>query len=279
MLDADGVRVAQIVANLLNNAAKYTPPGGQIWLGARREAEEIVISVRDTGIGIATDKLPRVFDMFAQVQSPDRPTAGGLGIGLTLVKRLAEMHGGSVAVQSEGAGKGSEFTVRLPLPRLVEQPAASHPKAKERAAPLAGRRILVVDDNRDAADSMGMFLKFLGAKMHVAYDGASALAAMAMFGPDVVLLDIGMPGMDGYEVARRIRRQPEHQGVLLLAMTGWGQEEDRRRTAEAGFDHHLVKPVDPLALQTLLVTGSAGGNARPGGVPRSSVFSPGGDRK
>lgn len=252
-VDADAVRVAQIIANLLNNAAKYTDSGGQIWLSARQEAGDALISVRDTGVGIAADKLPLVFEMFAQIHSSGRYTGGGLGIGLALVKRLAEMHGGRVEARSDGLGKGSEFTIRLPLVPAARQLSSAEQRKPERLAPLAGRKIVVVDDNRDAADSLGMFLRFLGATVQVTYDGMSALEVIrSSFRPTIVLLDIGMPVIDGYEVARRIRQLPEGQNVLLVAMTGWGQDEDRRRTAEAGFDHHLVKPVDPVALQSLL---------------------------
>jgi PAS domain S-box-containing protein len=252
MLDADAVRVAQIVANLLNNAAKYTDTGGQIWLTAQQEQGQVAISVRDTGIGISPEKLPHVFDMFAQIHPAGRRASGGLGIGLTLVKRLAELHGGRVEAKSAGPDEGSEFTVRLPLAKAALKLPPVEPRKAARPAPLDGRKILVVDDNRDAADSLGMFLKFLGAMIEVAYDGTTALDILSVFRPTIVLLDIGMPLLDGYEVARRIRKLPEGQHILVVAMTGWGQEEDRRRTTDAGFDHHLVKPVDPVQLQNLL---------------------------
>jgi CheY-like chemotaxis protein len=238
---------------LLNNAAKYTDLGGQIWLTAQPEDGEVVISVRDTGIGIPSEKLNHVFDMFAQIQPAGRRTAGGLGIGLTLVKRLTEMHGGRVEVASDGPGQGSEFTIRLPLEKsLPEPPAAPEPRLPDPRTALAQRRILVVDDNRDAADSLGLFLKFMGAAVCVAYDGAGALDSLPTFRPEIVLLDVGMPVLNGFEVARRMRQLPEGQNILLVAVTGWGQEEDRRRTADAGFDQHLVKPVDPVILQNLL---------------------------
>jgi PAS domain S-box-containing protein len=252
-LNADSVRLSQIIANLLNNSAKYTDPGGQIWLTAQPEGEEVVISIRDTGIGIPRDKLNHVFDMFAQLQPAGRRTTGGLGIGLTLVKRLAEMHGGQVEASSDGAGKGSEFKIRLPLEKSrPEAPPAAEPRLPNARTALAERRILVVDDNRDAADSLGLFLKFMGAAVDVAYDGATALELLPAFRPEIVLLDVGMPVLDGFEVARRMRQLPEGQNILLVAITGWGQEEDRRRTADAGFDQHLVKPVDPVMLQNLL---------------------------
>jgi PAS domain S-box-containing protein len=252
-LNADSVRLSQIIANLLNNSAKYTDPGGQIWLAAQPENDEVVISIRDTGIGIPRDKLNHVFDMFAQIQPAGRRTTGGLGIGLTLVKRLTEMHGGRVEVSSNGPGQGSEFTIRLPLEKsLPEPPPAAEPRLPDPRTALAGRRILVVDDNQDAADSLGLFLKFMGAAVHVAYDGTSALESLPTFRPEIVLLDVGMPVLDGFEVARRMRQLPEGQNILLIAVTGWGQEDDRRRTADAGFDQHLVKPVDPVMLQNLL---------------------------
>jgi PAS domain S-box-containing protein len=254
-LNADSVRLSQIIANLLNNAAKYTDPGGQIWLTAQPEGDDVAISIRDTGIGIPSEKLSHVFEMFAQIQPAGRRTAGGLGIGLTLVKRLTEMHGGHVEVASDGPGQGSEFTIRLPLEKsLSEPPAAAEPRLPDPRTALAERRILVVDDNRDAADSLGLFLKFMGAAVHVAYDGAGALEALPTFRPEIVLLDVGMPVLNGFEVARRMRQLPQGQNVLLVAVTGWGQEEDRRRTADAGFDQHLVKPVDPIMLQNLLAT-------------------------
>ncbi len=252
-LNADPVRLTQIIANLLNNAAKYTPEGGQIHVRARREGDRVSISVRDNGSGIAPESLPRVFEMFTQLDRSSSRVPGGLGIGLTLVKSLVELHGGTVQAFSEGPGKGSEFIVHLPL-------AARTPTTDETALEdgpsqhLPPRRILVVDDNRDAAESLGMLLRLLGAEVQIAYNGPEALAALDGFRPDVVLLDIGMPGMDGYEVARQIRERPELHGVMLIALTGWGQEEARRRSRMAGFDYHLIKPADVSALETLLMT-------------------------
>jgi PAS domain S-box-containing protein len=251
-LEGDPVRLAQVFANLLNNSAKYTRPGGQILLSVRQDSNEAVISVRDTGVGISAVMLPRVFDMFMQVDRHADRAQGGLGIGLTLVKSLVELHGGSITAHSEGPGRGSEFVVRLPLAaveRRVQDPVKSSPPAV-----LGPRRVLVVDDNCDAAQSLGMLLKVLGADVRVVYNGPDALEALASYKPDLVLLDIGMPGMDGHEVARRIRQRPEFQDVTLIALTGWGQEEDRRRSQTAGFDYHLIKPADMSALQTLLVT-------------------------
>ncbi len=251
-LEADPVRLSQVIANLLNNAAKYTDEGGQIWLTVRREGDEgVMISVRDTGTGIPTDMLPRVFDLFTQVDHSTARAQGGLGIGLTLVKRLVEMHGGSVQAISEGLSKGSEFVIRLPL--AASQCSSYIAKSKSRSLGiLQPRRVLVVDDNHDAAESMGMLVKMLGADTHVVYNGRDALEALRTYQPAVVLLDIGMPGMDGYEVARRIREQPDYQDVKLIALTGWGQEEDRHRAHAEGFDYHLTKPADTSVLESML---------------------------
>jgi signal transduction histidine kinase/CheY-like chemotaxis protein len=253
IVHGDPVRLGQVFSNLLNNAAKYTNAGGQIWFTARKQGDEAVISVRDTGIGIAADVLPNVFDMFMQVDRATNRAQGGLGIGLTLVRSLVELHDGSVSVQSEGPGTGSEFVVRLPVVAEKQRSARVEPSSSAYGA-IPSRRILVVDDNVDSAKTLGMLLKYLGADVHVVNDGVAALAAVEKYRPDVVLLDIGMPGMDGYEVARRIRELEGVGGVTLIALTGWGQEDDRRRTREAGFDHHLVKPADIVALQTLLGT-------------------------
>lgn len=251
VLDADPVRLAQVLTNLLNNAAKYTGKGGQIWLNAWRERSSVVVTVRDNGEGIPADMLPRVFDLFTQVDRTSTRAQGGLGIGLTLVRSLVHLHGGSVEVRSEGPGLGTEFVVRLPL--AMEGPAPRTPnRCGDQPTSLAPRRILVVDDNHDAATSLGMALKFLGADVHTANDGQAALDAIQTYRPSAVLLDIGMPGMDGLEVARRARQRPEGHDLTLIAMTGWGQEEDRRRSKEAGFDHHLVKPVEFGTLQALL---------------------------
>ena len=249
-VDGDPVRLIQVVSNLLTNAAKYTDAGGRIWLTVCRDGSDAAISVRDTGIGIPANMLPRVFELFAQVDRPADLARGGLGIGLTLVKTLAELHGGSVHVHSGGDGRGSEFVVRLPL---AAAQAPIQPDTKDPGPPAlrASPRVLVVDDNRDAADSLGMLLGVLGAEFHIVYDGPSALAAFATYKPDVVLLDIGMPGMDGHEVARLIRQQPQAHNVALVALTGWGQEEDRSRSEAAGFDRHLIKPADIGALQAL----------------------------
>ena len=252
-LDADPVRLAQVVGNLLTNAAKYTEPGGRIWLTAERDGHEAVLRIRDTGIGIAPDILPRIFELFVQVDHAATRSQGGLGIGLTLVKNLCEMHNGSVEARSAGLGQGSEFVVRLPLSfqSLRENPGPESAVAP--SPPLSsGHRLLVVDDNRDAADSLAMLLRLQGHEVRVAHSGPAALEMTKGYAPDVAFLDIGMPGMDGYEVARRLRQQPGLEKVVLAALTGWGQQEDRRRTAEAGFDHHLVKPPEPKAVEGVL---------------------------
>ncbi len=252
-LDADPVRLAQVVGNLLTNAAKYTEPNGRIRLTAQRSNREAVLRVRDTGIGIAPDMLLKVFDLFVQVDHAATRSQGGLGIGLTLVKNLVEMHHGTVHVRSDGLGKGSEFEVRLPLSTQGhDEPTGQELPEHRRIEQPPGHRLLVVDDNRDAADSLVMLLLILGNEVRVAYDGPTALEMVKVYQPEMVFLDIGMPGMDGYEVARRLRRQPGLKNVVLAALTGWGQQQDRRRTAEAGFDHHLVKPLEPKDLERLL---------------------------
>ena len=248
VLECDPVRLTQVVANLLNNAARYSEPGGQIRLAVRRERGEVVISVRDTGIGIPPDLLPRVFEPFMQVDRTHH-AQGGLGIGLALVKSLVELHGGTVAAHSDGPGTGSEFVLRLPA-GPARMPSVD-PTCGGLSA-LASPRVLVVDDNEDAAESLGVLLQLLGAVVEVAFDGPAAIEAVVSHRPAAVLVDIGMPGMDGHEVARRIRELPGSDGITLIALTGFGQEEDRHRSRSAGFDHHLVKPADVVALQALL---------------------------
>jgi PAS domain S-box-containing protein len=249
-VDADRARLAQVLSNLLNNAARYTRAGGHIWLSAGRSGENAVIRVRDNGIGIRPAMLSQIFEMFTQGGSEGPYSQGGLGIGLTLVRRLVELHGGHVEAYSEGIGCGSEFVVTLPLAQV--DACLARPAVESRAAHDAqSRRILVVDDNGDAADSLCMLLKSRGHDVHVAYDGLEAVGAAVTFDPDVVLLDIGLPKLSGYEAARRIR-EARGDGILLVAITGWGQEEDRRRSRDAGFDHHLTKPVDPAAISRLI---------------------------
>ena len=248
----DAVRLTQIIVNLLTNAAKYTNSGGRIHVSVERHEASAVVSVRDNGIGIAPANVATVFDMFMQVDRSNRRAQGGLGIGLTLVRTLVELHGGQVEAHSEGLGQGSTFVVRLPIVNeAVAEPGAS---VTPRAFPV--RRIMVVDDNRDAADTLGRLLGAFGVVVALAYDGPSALERLDVFAPDVVLLDIGMPGMDGYEVARAIRRRRGAQ-PLVIALSGWGQEQDLRDASGAGFDHHLVKPPDIGKLAALLDTAAA----------------------
>jgi PAS domain S-box-containing protein len=253
LMDADPARLAQAFSNLLNNAAKYSEPGGHIWLSAERDGSEVTIRVRDAGIGISADKLPHIFEVFMQADTSWRRVQGGMGIGLSLVKEFIELHGGRVEAHSDGAGKGSEFIVRLsaqdavgPVATGVELPTAP---AKSREVQ---RRILVVDDNRDAAESLATMLRLMGHEVRTACDGETGVAIAAEFRPEVILMDLGMPRMDGFEAARRIRSEPWGSGPLLVALTGWGADDDRKRTQEAGFDRHLVKPVAPDALTELM---------------------------
>ncbi|HTN83934.1 MAG TPA: GAF domain-containing protein [Sorangium sp.] len=257
LLDADPTRLAQVFANLLNNAAKYTPRGGVIRLAGQRDGAAVVVRVMDNGVGIPADMLPKVFDMFTQVvRSIDR-AQGGLGIGLTLVRRLVELHGGTVHAESEGPGQGSTFTVRLPL-AAVALAAAEGPASRPRSSGPATRdataalRVLVVDDNVDGAESLALLLRMSGHRTRAVHTGPEALTAARELGADVVFLDIGLPGMDGYEVARRLRADPGFAGLVLVALTGWGTEDDRRRAREAGFDHHLTKPVDAADVRRLV---------------------------
>ncbi|MFO0847565.1 MAG: response regulator [Gemmataceae bacterium] len=253
-LHADPMRVSQVVANLLTNAAKYTPDGGRITVTADREGGRAVVRVADTGIGIPADMLPRVFDLFTQVGKHLDRAQGGLGIGLALVKRLVEMHGGEVTAESAGAGHGSTFTVRLLLadPGQAEGGGGGQEGSAAGAAPRPrGRRVLVVDDNTDAAESLAMLLGLSGHETAVAYDGPTAVAMARTYHPDVVFLDIGLPGMSGYEVARSLRADGCGPGTVLVALTGWGSDDDRRQSRAAGFDYHLTKPVDGTQLDAL----------------------------
>jgi signal transduction histidine kinase/CheY-like chemotaxis protein len=254
-LDADPVRLAQVFANLLNNAAKYTPDPGCIRLAARRDGPHVIVSVSDTGIGIAPEMLTQVFEMFSQVESAQTRSRGGLGIGLSLARRVVEMHGGRIEARSEGPGKGSEFAVWLPV--VAEEIVAAAADTSAPAARGAARlRFLVVDDARDNADTLAKLLRVMGHEAHVAYGGAEAVAATESLRPDGIVLDIGMPGMDGFEACRRIRASSWGRRARIVALTGWGQEHDRRGSAEAGFDAHLVKPIDPALLLEALTRAS-----------------------
>ena len=250
-LSCDPTRVVQVICNLLSNAGKYTPAGGHITLAARRDAGMVEISVRDTGMGIPPDMLSRVFEMFTQVPHAIERSQGGLGIGLTLVKRLVELHGGSAEARSAGPGRGAEFVVRLP--EQAAEPVAPSVAALAAAEHAGTRhRILVADDNRDAADSLAFMLRIAGHEVRTAYDGQQALDLAETFRPQLALLDLGMPRVSGYDAARRLRQTPHGRDMQLIALTGWGQPDDRARSLGAGFDHHVVKPVDPTLLQRLL---------------------------
>jgi PAS domain S-box-containing protein len=252
-IEGDLTRLSQVLMNLLNNAAQYTPEGGGIRLTVERDGEQAVIRIRDTGVGMPADLLPKVFELFTQGDRSLDRAQGGLGIGLTLVYRLVTLHGGSVEAASEGSGLGSEFTIRLPL---LEVPAPSRPRPAQREERRAesSRRVLVVDDNRDAAETLELLLQLWGHEVRSAYDGDEALSRVEEFQPDVVLLDIGLPGMSGYEVARHIRALPECRDVMIVAVTGYGHESDRHQSQEAGFDQHLVKPVQPEILRDLIAS-------------------------
>ncbi|MCE9562147.1 MAG: PAS domain S-box protein [Planctomycetes bacterium] len=252
-IDGDRTRLAQSLCNLLGNAVKYSDKGGHIWLTVERQGGEAVVSVKDAGVGIAAPMLPRVFDMFTQVDRTLEKSQGGLGIGLAIVKRLVEMHDGRIEARSEGQGKGSEFVIRLPLAPLSVR---KRPVESE-AMPVGGaacRRILVVDDNVDAASSLAVMLDIMGHEVRTAHDGESGIELAAAFRPDLILMDIGMPRLNGYDACRRIREQPWGRNIEVVALTGWGQADDRRKSQEAGFDRHMVKPVDIDLLTKLLAT-------------------------
>jgi signal transduction histidine kinase/DNA-binding response OmpR family regulator len=260
---ADLARLAQILANLLNNAAKYTPERGQIYLTVERQGQEAVFRVRDTGSGIPREMLPHIFDLFTQVDHSLDRAQGGLGIGLTLVRRLVDMHQGSVQATSDGPGRGSEFVVRLPLLPENQTEPANTPAADAAIVPAAHRRVLVVDDNVDSAVSLALLLQLEGHEVRTAHDGPAALDLAQSFRPEVVFLDIGLPMMDGYEVARRLRQLLPSESFVLAALTGYGHEEDRLRSEQAGFNAHLIKPVDPAAVHRLLATEPAAVSAKP----------------
>ncbi|MHB1422916.1 MAG: hybrid sensor histidine kinase/response regulator [Gemmataceae bacterium] len=251
ILEADTTRLTQVFSNLLTNAAKYTDRGGRIWLTAERQGSDVVVAVKDTGIGIPADRLRSIFEMFSQVEAALSQSQGGLGIGLCLVNRLVQMHGGSIEAESEGPGRGSRFVVRLPL--VGEQREASMTGDNAEAAKATSKlRILVVDDNRDAAESLAMLLKIMGNNVRTASDGEKGVQAAAEFRPHVMLMDIGLPKLNGYGACRLIREQAWSKNMVIIAVTGWGAESDRRKSQEAGFDYHMVKPVDPTSLMKLL---------------------------
>jgi len=247
----DPARLTQIFSNLLTNAAKYTPQGGRIDVSTIVDADNVVVSVRDTGVGIGPEILPLIFDAFAQgPQLLDR-AQGGLGLGLSIVRNLVERHGGEVSVRSDGPGKGSEFLVRLPLSAWQSETAPDRQSAEASAPRGTGKRILIVDDNQDAVDMLAVALTMLGFEVQTAHEGLSALRMATTFQPDLAVLDIGLPVVDGYELAARLRRIPGLHELPLIAVTGYGQSSDRERSAAAGFDHHLVKPVEVETLAQL----------------------------
>jgi signal transduction histidine kinase len=253
-VEGDKTRLVQVIANILHNAAKFMDPGGQIMLTVRRDGQQVAITIADTGIGIAPELLPRIFELFTQVHSKSERAQGGLGIGLALVRRLTEMHGGTVTVRSDGPGRGAELTVRLPV---MAAPMGALPNQRKDTGvipSLEPHRILVADDNDDAAEALALQLQLAGHDVRTACDGVQALEVAKAFEPEIVLLDLGMPRMDGYEVARQFRLGPLGRRVTLIALTGWGQQQDRDRTAEAGFDAHLVKPIAEAQLFNALVT-------------------------
>jgi CheY-like chemotaxis protein len=250
-VDGDRTRLCQVFANLLTNAAKYTDRGGRVRLAVDRQGSDAVVSVEDNGIGIPPHLLTAVFDMFAQVDRSLEKAQGGLGIGLNIVKRLAEMHGGSIVAESDGPGRGSRFVVRLPVALTADAVKPGDHDGDGKVKPAA-RRILVVDDNADGADSLATMLRIMGNETRTARDGLEAVAAAGAFRPDVILMDIGMPRLNGYDACRRIREQPWGQAVVIVAQTGWGQEDDRRKSQDAGFNFHMVKPIDPAALVKML---------------------------
>jgi CheY-like chemotaxis protein/two-component sensor histidine kinase len=251
LVEADGARLAQVFGNLLANAVKFSEAGARIELISAEESGQAVVRVVDKGIGIAPAMLPSIFELFVQAESGPARERGGLGVGLTVARMITNLHGGSIDARSEGLGHGAEFTVRLPL---VPQSARTESADAGRAGVpvMAQRRILVVDDNADAAGSLALLLKFSGHEVHVAHEGEAALRLAERLRPDAVLLDVGMPGMDGYEVARRLRRRPGMEELIIIAVTGYGAEADKRRAQAAGFDHHLTKPIEVASVESLI---------------------------
>jgi CheY-like chemotaxis protein/two-component sensor histidine kinase len=255
-IEADATRLAQVISNLLHNAAKYTDRSGRIWLTVEQEGDHAIVSVRDTGVGISAEMLPRIFEMFTQVEHSIDRAHGGLGVGLAVARKLVELHGGTIGVSSDGPGKGSMFTLRIPVSAAMPQAAADNALAQLSATPVATSAlcILLADDNRDAAESLAALLRMVGHDVRIAYDGVEAVGLAAEYHPDVAVLDIGMPKMNGYEVAKNLRTDPGTRAMTIIALSGWGQEEDKRHSREAGIDHHLVKPLEPASLLRLLET-------------------------
>jgi CheY-like chemotaxis protein len=255
-VNGDGARLVQVFANVLNNAVKFTPPGGQIWFTADEQPDTAIVRIRDTGTGIAPDVLPRVFDMFHQAEPVLERSTSGLGIGLTLARRLVEMHDGQIDLRSPGTGKGTEVEIRLPMTVVRARRSAEREggPAEPPGAAKRNLRVLIVEDNLDAAEMLELAVSHLGHATRLAHDGAAAITAATQFTPDVIFLDIGLPVMNGYAVAQALREMPELDRVHIAAVTGWGQEEDRQRAREAGFDSHFTKPLAPSALEDLLAT-------------------------
>jgi CheY-like chemotaxis protein len=257
VVDVDPARFVQILTNVLHNASKFTPSGGAIRCAVvplpAADIPRVAITISDTGIGISKDMLPRIFEMFTQAESSIERTHGGLGIGLALARRLAEMHGGEITAQSDGPGQGSTFTITMPVCETLGA-RASLPLD----APRVASRVLIIDDNRDAANTMAMLVDELGGSTRMAHDAASGLAAVEEYRPDIVFLDIGMPDIDGYEACRRLRQRPSEKGMVIVAVTGWGQPQDKQRALDAGFDAHLTKPVDLEALACILAASPPG---------------------
>ncbi|MCC6493863.1 MAG: response regulator, partial [Pirellulales bacterium] len=252
LLYADANRLTQVIVNLLNNAAKYTPARGRIEIAAERAGNEVSLTVSDTGIGIPSDKLGCVFDMFEQIEQHGQFGHSGLGIGLTLVQRLVELHGGSVQVESPGRNQGTTFRIRIPVMPPSAAPTNGAAGQRQFQPPAVKRRILVVDDNADALETLSRLVSLLGGDVRRAHDGLEALEVAQAFQPEIVLMDLGMPRLNGYEAARRMRQEPWGRQLTLVATSGWGQQSDRQRTADAGFDHHLVKPIETAALREVL---------------------------
>lgn len=252
LVEADPMRLTQVFSNLLNNAAKFTESGGDIQISAEGHDGQAVIRIKDSGMGITEDLLPKIFDIFVQGSRVTERTYGGLGLGLTLAREIVEFHGGTIEATSDGPRQGSEFIVSLPLAPSVS-PASRRESHPAKTLPKQSRaRIVVVEDNKNQAASLQRLLQAMGHEVQVAYDGPSAMKLMSTFIPDIALIDLGLPTMDGYEVAQRLREQPEFRNVILIAQTGWGREEDRKRAREAGFEHHLVKPIDHHQLAQIL---------------------------